>query len=348
MNRKILFDVTTPFQLLIASAITKINYKHDITTILLNNAFFDNVEELKQRIIKSVLFSNVFIINEIADKNIITDSVDSLELENTDIFHFSSYSSVFSCYLYNKLIDSAQVILDEEGMGTYNLYDSYAKYRALFPDNISDSIDLTKLSKILVSNKELYISNSKEIVQEINYIMICEDGTFVDQLNIIFNYKFKEIAENNIFFTQNFLDYNVVTEYEIELFYRNVKDVYGDDIIFKLHPFDKNHDMYKKLNIKTLESYTQIPWEVIMYNLIVKNKFFNKSLITIGSSILSSSSLYLKHKTKNLPINHVILTKLFYTPFNDSIEILYANLRDKTDFSYSLPESFTELKNLIQ
>lgn len=340
--KKIIFDVTTPYQLLIALITCEIFYKQDFTILLINNSLFNNVEDLAKRVILSRLFNQVNIINEKSSKENIISQINSLKLLDADVYHFSSYSSVYSCYLFNNVSKKTTIILNEEGIATYNLFLNYKKYHALFPTNPCDYVDLNKLSKIYVLKKELYLSDNETIVESLPVYKIKNDNNFINKINFIFNYSYNEIKETNIFFTQNFLDYKIVTESEIEDFFKRLKKILNEDLILKLHPFDKHISLYKKLGLKVLEMDSQTPWEIIVYNHILNNKFNTKNLLTIGSTSLCNTYLFF-HTSLNCDIKFKILSNLFYTPFNDATKQFYDNLTAKMSFTYSLINEFDEL-----
>lgn len=335
--KTILFDISTPYQLLIALVTCEVYY-NDVNyhkTALLNNALFNNTEEIKHKLILKKYFNNVHIINELADKKNIQNQIDELNLFNYDIYHFSSYSSIFSCYLYNKMNKHTKIILNEEGIASYNLFESYEEYQKIFPNNPSSKINLNKISKILLLEKELYTSRNKHIVESFPLEEIPNKLLFLKKLNFIFSYSFKEIKEDFIFFTQNFLDYNVVTYEDTKIFIKKLKELYKDNLIIKIHPFDKNIDLYKELNIKILTCNSQTPWELIVFNHIMRNKFNNKTLMTIGSTSLCNTHLFFSNCEKN-NINFQILSKLFYTPFNKRIEKFYTNLSLKCNLKITI------------
>lgn len=340
--KKIIFDVTTPYQLLIALLTREIFYKQDFTILLINNSLFNNVEDLAKRVVLSNLFNQVSIINEKSSKENIINQINSLKLLDADIYHFSSYSSVYSCYLFNNVSKKTTIILNEEGIATYNLFFNYKKYHALFPTNRCEYIDLNKLSKIYVLKKELYLSDNETIVESLPIYKIRNNDSFIKEVNFIFNYSYNEIKETNIFFTQNFLDYKVVTETDIENFFKRLKKTLNEDIVLKLHPFDKHVLLYKKLGLKVLETDSQIPWEIIVYNHISNNKFNTKNLLTIGSTSLCNTYLFF-HTTLNNNVKFKILSNLFYTPFNKATKHFYDNLTAKMDFTYCLVDEFDEL-----
>lgn len=334
--KKVLFDISTPYQLLIAIITCEIYYdERYYKTALLNNAVLTNIDELKYKLILTKYFNNIYIINELGEKDHILNQINELDLFNYDIYHFSSYASVFSCYLYNNMSNHTNIILNEEGIATYDLFNSYKEYKELFPDNPSDDIDLNKLSKILLIRKELYNSENRHIVESFSLKQIKNKLLLLEKLNLIFDYSFKEIKENFIFFTQNFLDYNVVTYEETKIFLKKLKGLYRNDLIFKIHPFDKNVILYKELNIKILSCNTQTPWELIVFNHLMHNKFNNKTLMTIGSTSLCNTHLFFSDCKKN-NTNYKILTNLFYTPFNQRINNFYTRLSSETDFKYSI------------
>lgn len=340
--KKIVFDVTTPYQLLIATITSEIFYKNDFTILLINNFLFTDLENLEQRIFNSKLFNQVNIINEKASKESIKLQIDCLKLFDCDIYHFSSYSSIYSCYLFNNVSNKTTLILNEEGIASYDLFINYKKYRDLFPLSKCDFVDLNKLEKIYVLEKNLYISENKNIVESLPINKIENINIFIENLNYIFNYSYSEIKEDSIFFTQNFIDYKVVTKNDIEIFFTNLKQVYGENLILKLHPFDKNTELYKNLGLKILDENNQIPWEVIVYNHILNTQFNKKTLLTIGSTSLCNTYLFFQ-KNLNTNIKFKILCDLFNTPFNESTKKFYYNLSTKTDFKYSLIKKFNEL-----
>lgn len=330
--KRVLFDISTPYQLLIAIITCEIYYDEKYyKTALLNNAVLTNIDELKYKLILTKYFNNIYIINELSEKDLILSQINELNLFNYDIYHFSSYASVFSCYLYNNMSNHTNIILNEEGIATYDLFNSYKEYKELFPDNPSDHIDLNKLSKILLIKKELYNSENKHIVESFSLKQIRNKLLLLEKLNLIFDYSFNEITEKFIFFTQNFSDYNVVTYKDIEIFFKELNDTYQNNLILKIHPFDKNKSLYEKLNIKILECDTQTPWELIVFNHLIHNKFNNKTLMTIGSTSLCNTHLFFSDCKKN-NINFKIMSNQFYTPFNKRVNDFYRNLSLKTDF----------------
>jgi hypothetical protein len=343
--RKIVFDVTTPYQLLIAIFTCEIFYKQDFTILLINNSLFNDVEKLAKRIAESKLFNQVNIINEKNSKENIIQEINSLNLFDCNIYHFSSYSSIYSCYLFNNVSEKTKIILNEEGIASYNLFENYKRYRELFPSNPCDFIDLNKLTKILFLEKELYISKNKKLAESLDLNKIENLNKFIKTLNFIFDYKYNEIKERNIFFTQNFLDYKVVTEEEIKLFFKKLKEVCKEDIILKLHPFDKNIALYKKLNLKILKENSQTPWEIIVYNHILNKKFHEKSLLTIGSTSLCNTHLFFSKILENSNIKYKLLCDLFNTPFNKATKEFYNNLNKKTNFTYLIIKKFEDLKS---
>ena len=340
--KKIVFDVTTPYQLLIALFTRELFYKKEFSILLINNSLFTNVENLAKRVILSNLFNQVNIINEKNSKEKVIKQIDSLKLFDSDIYHFSSYSSIYSCYLFNNVNNTTKIILNEEGIATYNLFLNYKKYRELFPINQCDIVDLNKLSKIYVLKKELYISQNKNIVKSLPIDKIKNINTFIKKINLVFNYSYSEIKESNIFFTQNFLDYEVVTKEEVEKFFKILKKTFNKNIVLKLHPFDKNIELYRNIGLDTLEIDSQTPWELIVYNHIINKNFNKKNLLTIGSTSLSNTYLFF-HKILNDSIKFKLLSNLFNTPFNKDTEQFYNNLSSKTNFKYCLIKEVNEL-----
>lgn len=340
--KKIIFDVTTPYQLLIALFTRDLFYKKEFSILLINNSLFTDVENLAKRVIDTKLFNQVNIINEKISKENVIKQIDSLKIFDSDIYHFSSYSSIYSCYLFNNVNNKTKIILNEEGIATYNLFLNYKKYRKLFPINPCDIVDLNKLSKIYVLKKELYISQNKVIVESLPIDKIKDINTFIKKINLVFNYSYSEIKESNIFFTQNFLDYKVVTQEEVEKFFKILKKTLNENIVLKLHPFDKSIELYKNLGLKILEADSQIPWELIVYNHIINRRFNKKSLLTIGSTSVSNTYLFFD-KILSDSIKFKLLSNLFYTPFNKDTEQFYNNLNSKTHFKYFLIKEFNEL-----
>lgn len=345
--KRILFDVNTPFQLLIACTISEIYYKEDDKTLLLSNSLLKDLENLKERIITSTFFSRVHIINEKISKEEIIKQIQVLNIiEKTDIFHFSSYSTVFSCYIYNNLPNSSTIILNEEGAASYDLFNKYSQFRENFPNLRADVIDLNKLNRIYLLNEKLYISERKDLINQIKINKIKDIKSFIKKLNAIYNYYPKSIKEKAIFFTQNFIDYNIIKKDEIIDFCIKLKEIYKDEIIFKLHPFDKLHEMYNSLNIKYLDINSQIPWELIVYNEILDNKVFEKTLLSVGSTSLASEQMYLKDISNLIKTKNILLIDIFHTPFNKNTNIFYSNLSKKTSFKYFCPKNYKELNSL--
>jgi hypothetical protein len=344
--KKVLFDAHTPFQLMVAVSIAYVYYPNDCTTLVLGNALFTNPLDLKKRIQSSNIFDRVELTNEIQTKQNIVAEVNSFELEKTDIYHFSSYSTISSCYIYNILVDKAKIILNEEGGATYDLFKKYQEFKLLFPSESRDDIDLTKLSEIWVFNKLLYDSEFKERIKEIHLECMDDEIFFIRKLNDIFDYKFSEIKEKNIFFTQNFIDYGVVSYAEVEDFFNSLVKVFKNDIVLKLHPFDKSTAMYEKLNIKYLQNMEQVPWELVLLNHLAEKKLQPKTFLTIGSSSFCSFSLFLKYKALDTN-NHQyrLMTRLLDTPFNKSFEEYYERLNRYTGFEYDLVKSFDSLSS---
>jgi hypothetical protein len=341
--KKILFDAHTPYQLMVAVAISYKYYRSDFTVIIIGDALFKNSDNLKVNIEKTNIFNQVEVSNDRVSKEELIEQINDFNLDDVDIFHFSSYSAASSCYLYNMLVKKAKLILNEEGVATYDLYNKYNEYKELFPSKKREDVDLGALSEIWVFNQLLYTSNSKEKIREINLRDMRDETFLIESLNIIFDYQYKKIKEKNIFFTQNFLDYGVVTADEVEDFFRNIKQVYHDDFILKLHPFDNNIEIYKRLNIKVLLDDKQVPWELIVLNHLEKNAFDKKVLITVSSTSLSAFHLFLKYKVCDDKSQYILMTKLFQTPFNEASENYYNRLAECSDFDYKIVNSYDEL-----
>jgi predicted HAD superfamily hydrolase len=351
MAKRVIFDASTPYQLLTNIIISKNYYSSDIKILLLHKSRFEDIENLHKRLVDSDLFDEVYIMKEVANYPvmlpILLDQIAQYDLCSADIFHFSSYSSVFSTKIYNSIKDSAKIYLTEEGLASYNLARSYQEYIDTFDGKIrADKIDLDRIDKIFVYNKELFMSDIDIPLEQINVDNIFDNREFIEKLNYIFDYKYKKIKEHNIFFTQNFLAYNVVSKEDIYNFFEKLSTILKDDLIINLHPFDSAVDIYKSLGIKILDGIKQVPWELILINHINNSTKDDKlNMISVSSTSLSCNELLLNGIKKDMKIESIYLYKLFDTPYNDRYAHNVYSITTRLGIEYKVVESFEELKD---
>lgn len=350
MKKDIIYDATTPYMVMVAWITAKL-YRKDFNNILiLNTTLIKTCKVLKQSILTTGVFSNVILVE---DKN----DFDKLLIQpylsnNLYAYHFTSYGSFYSIYIYNYCVQkNIPIIFNEEGMATYTLYDSYKSFHDKCKDSDLPKINLDKISEIWVFNKSFYQSKYIEKVKEIAFVDYISDKQnlkeLTNSLNHIFGYTYEKINNKTIFFNQNLYAYGVVSEKEHLEFLQNISRIFNGNIKFKLHPLEKI-EIYKNSLLNILNYPVNLPWELVLLNGFLHEDLDKMLFVSIAStSIFSQYIFFHKNISSSYSISLFNLAPLGTKKMmNDSHFEKFSNIAKKLN-GFFIPESYEELNRIL-
>lgn len=345
-----IYDASTPYMLMVAWITARLYRRSNRNILLLNRTFLDDPDRLKQRILDTEVFEEVVLVQDHPKFDL--SSLPMHFLEKTVAYHMASYGSYYAIKLYGYCIErEIPVILNEEGMATYILYESYESFYMQFSKYGLVKIDLNKLAEIWVFNKSLYRSKSLEKVKEIELWNHIHDPInlkkIVDGLNQIYDFTYAKPQEKMIFFSQNFYAYNSISKEEQLEFYQTIAQLFNNRIMFKLHPIE-SPNIYKEsfLPISTYPNF--IPWEVILLNMYLNGDMESMIFFSVASTSLFSQYIFFH---KNIVSSRMI--SLFHIAPSAMQNIIgierfkeFETIARKID-NFFIPQSFEELREII-
>lgn len=350
MNKNtIIYDASTPYMLMVAWITAYLYRMNNHNILLLNRTFLDDPDRLRQRILHTRVFQEVVLIQDHSSFNL--SSLSKHFLERTVAYHMASYGSFYAIKLYEYCIErKIPVILNEEGMATYILYESYDSFYNRFSKYGLVKIDLDKIAEIWVFNKSLYRSKSLEKVKEIElWNHICDPinlKKIVDGLNHIYGFKYTKPQEKMIFFSQNFYAYNSISKEEQLEFYQRIAQLFNNSIMFKLHPIE-SPNIYKEslLPICLYPNFT--PWEVVLLNMYLNDNMESMIFFSVASTSLFSQYIFFH---KNIASSRMIsIFHLAPSAIQNIIETErfkeFETIARKID-NFFIPQSFEELREI--
>lgn len=335
--------------------ITAAFYRSEYTNILfLNTTFLENPTDIQQRLLDTSIFSKVILIHDEKDihvENLITQVCDTPE--EIAYYHFSSYGSFYSTQLFNFCQSHAiAIILNEEGGGTYTLYESYYDFFHTYTNGQLAWVDLDYLSEIWVFNPALYGSQSPHKLREINFWSFISSvekrAHFVDQLNHVFNYHDSSFSYDAILLTQNFYAYKTLSLYEQLDFYAEILHHLKLNIAVKPHPCEAKMD-YTKKGFNVIDTAPSIPWEIIMLNRCLKSNTNTLVLISVLSTALYTHRSFF-HRSPYGVVSislYKIAPEAIQKVIGDKRFNIYYNLFNPFDECH-FPINITDLKSLLQ
>lgn len=344
--KKILFDANTPYQLLVAILVQRVYYRDDYTIIIISGYLRQYFENLRD--------SNIF--NEthlIWEQPLSVEEIHALTSEflkqQIDVFHFASYSTVYSCYLFNRLPLTTKIILNDEGIATYDIFDRYPEFLMIFPKHRFEVVNLDRINEIWMFD-HAYFNAPKEKTKVLRSIDLygilgvpSERKLCIDTLNFVFGYTYEPI-QTNLFFSQNFLAFPGMRKENMIDLLQKLYDAYRGQLCIYLHPFDKEKEMYVNLGFNIIENTMAVPWEIVLLNQIEQeNKELEKiDLMSISSTALAATSMMLKEIP--ISLNYILLYRLFNTPFDKYFSHFYEKLLlTEKGSHYKIPADFNEL-----
>lgn len=344
--KKILFDANTPYQLMVAILVRKVYYRNDYTIIIITGylrQYFENLRDSK-------IFDETHVIWEqpLSVEEIYALSSEFLQ-QQIDIFHLASYSTVFSCYLFNRFPLTTKIILNDEGIATYDIFERYPEFLSIFPKHRFEVIELERIDEIWMFDPT-YFNGSEEkksVLRSIDLYELLgvpsERKKCVDLLNFVFGYTYEPIR-TNLFFSQNFLAFPGMRKENMIDLLKKLYAAYQGELSIYLHPFDKEKEMYAEMGFHIIENKVAVPWEIVLLNQIEReNKELEKiDLMSISSTALAATSMMLKDIPVSL--NYRLLYRLFNTPFDKYFSHFYEKLLCTEKGSlYNIPADFDEL-----
>lgn len=365
MRKNILFEAGSTYQLMMACVASELYRRDDKKILLLHShmlftADLTDINDMRTRIIETNLFDEVLVLPVYEGKETMI-RIESINLKEIDRFYFSNIGSVYSRFIYNHLSNKAKLILVQEGQSIYNIFDCFCHLQKFDPSLKIENINLNKLDKILLTGKEAYQSQKKEIVDELDISQIKDINLFFSKLNKIFNYKYEEIKERNIFMTNNFVEWGYLDKDSYIKFITKLQNALENDLAFRLHPFDSNYRLFHSMGIKILGDPIRTPWEIIAYNHLINDKLENKNIISVYSSALVSAFSILRMLKSNLLSNlnnNIYLMDIFAPyiannkqeaePVDMQVRQIIQDFKEHYGYEYHIPKTFDELKEYVK
>ena len=345
------FFTTVPFTILEAVSYV---IQNDITDAdLYLSCVFKDARETGERIRKSGVFKNVFIVEDVLLTYPITVEkcvavvkncrkiISDMSSKHYDFAYYNNsgylVNSIFYTGVYKANKDAKHIFLEHAHYSYLNRYSDKPWYlKPLINLCGLKCLDGSKLDKIYLYEPELSTVKQDAPVERLKKID-AENETLREKLNDIFGYSPQQDEFKNkkiIIMEQGKLK----VDFDKEAFWNKVFDCINKDIsIIKPHPRQKNSSLGKS-GIDVCSN-TTLPWEIVCLN----NDLSNKVQITIFSQACISPKLIFDQEPtviflyKLLPVGYDYLGQGLLE-FADSIGNWY---RDKN--KYFIPETFEEL-----
>lgn len=289
-KRKVCFSCLNSYHLFISYILSKTVYKHDYKILILS----DYLNILK--IAHKNIINRFDIWNEV---RLISDTTNAarhhqlkkIDFEDLDVLHYFTYG-LYSGLLFDYIKEKTKIILTDEGLMTYLIKESLEARK-------NKTIDIERISEIWVLNKNLYVSNFKRTIKNIEIEKHLNDNQFLTvmckELNEIYNYNHKKINANIIFFDQPLTKVHLTTEEkERQIITKIFHQQNYDKFLIKKHPSDF-YAKYRRLNLSIIKNDIGVPWELVLLNEYIHNRsnLYNKIFISYYSAGLINSKILL-------------------------------------------------------
>lgn len=348
MSRNILFHCTTAYTAFNAAVISKLWYSSDTTILLVPTSrdIFKFYEILKKN---NSIFSNVLILEENGLDKSKTDIQYIIDRYAIDIYHFFILNPYVIQFI-NLLDSNVKIILTEEGTLTYQpiahtkqsidngrltyieegelirLFDRVDEVAVYEPKMFDGSLDVP-VTKIDISQ----ITNSKHA------------NEYISALNDLFGYRHSNMISKYIYFDVYFSEGNFIKiDYERE-FLQNLLNIFSEsDFCVKLHPHESKEYgryRYKYKDVKTMDM-SNIPWELILLNILINDKRTPLVLMSIDSTAIFNSLLLCEGLDNDIEV--ISFIEMFKTEFYD-----YCVYEKKYNNAQKFKEIFPETKYYI-
>lgn len=350
------FACVTNYNIFVSYLLSRTIYKKDEKVMIIHNSL-ENAELTYIRLKELDLYDKVIMIDEKFDSPVfIQNQVSKIDYETFDILHFFSWGTRYSCELFNKLKENTEIILTEEGILTSTVSEAYDDF---IKNNIVDiKIDLNKIDKIYLFNKNLYNSRLNRPLVNIDLISYLEDKSilkmFCKELNYIFNYNYQEITNSDILFFDQYLSLQRLISDNDEVFILHMisKCLSNYKLTVKNHPRE-SIDKYSNLNFK-LFKHTYVPWEVVKLNSILEGNDKPSIYMTYNSTaLINNNILFSKFGSGDKLIflhrimKNYLLEQLNVYEYNSNLNIFESYLQKYMNEykreNIFIPETFTDL-----
>jgi len=346
----IIYDAATSYMLMV-SCITAQLYRKDYHNILfLSTNIIKNTASIQQKLLESKIFDKVILLKD--NKDFDFSTLKQYLSKKPFAYHMASYGSHYAGMLFNYCVENKiPIILNEEGMATYTLYDSYKSFHNKFTNSYLPKIDLDKISEIWVFNKSFYQSKCIEKVKEISFVEYISNKQNLEELitslNLIFDYKYKKLKNKTIFFNQNLYDYGVVSKDEHISFLLNISKILNNNVEFKLHPAERK-ELYKDSSLNISDYPINLPWELVLLNALLHDDLDSMVFISIASTSLFSQYIFFhKNISSSLSISLFNLAPLGTKKMMNSSHFKkFSNIAKKLD-NFFIPKSYEELNRFL-
>lgn len=306
-KRKVLFLISTYFQLITALQLVRTEYTQDVVDFLITDSS-NQYELVAERIERLHIVHKVYIARVkdlVIPKGIVQKAKTAISLvlnkrfvsrrigENLgryDVFLFYNLDC-FTYSLYFSLVDdnsNIAVCRFEEGYGIYLAYSDRPK-----SERLSEKICwLLRRRSVKQDISGVYLYHPEFLTYEIKLpikrieILSNKDRTFVTLLNRVFDYRNTDsIGTKFVLFEECF--YADGWQVDDQGLFNSIADeVSSEDLTIKLHPRNRIN-RFADTNIHVMRN-SSIPWEVIQMN----NDYRDKVFLTVSSGSVLASTLY--------------------------------------------------------
>jgi hypothetical protein len=351
--KKVCFSCITQYHIFVSYILSKTVYKHDYKILFISDVN-DFAEEVYKRISNLNVWDDVILIKEKYGLNKKMEyHINNQYLHDIDILHYFSWGSPINFEMIENVnIKNTKIYLTDEGIMTYLINEIINKDIINFNLKYSP-IDFNKISEVWLFDRDLFCSNIKMKIRNIEFHKYLNNDIihiFCSELNYIFDYKYKDLKYNTIFFDQGLSRVGLLEEKQEDYVLKNVVNIFkNNNLLIKKHPSDKV-DKYKNIIDYKYIYADNVPWEVLYLNMIINHNAKNVNLVTYSSTAdLSSIYIFKNYKNSKFILLYHILEEICEN-INESYYIMdkfIEKISEKYNVDFILPKSFKELKLYI-